>query len=268
VLLKREKKLKVKERTKLAELLALNAKLARSYILKEDFTLFFECRDIDSAVQFLDGWIKRAKESQLQPFLHLVQQLQRWRFNLLNYFITPVSNGLAEAINNQINVIKRTAYGFRDVEFFMLKILQRCGALPPLHQVLEPLGMTIAELDVPALIVAGGTVGRCTVVAIGIIEMGARIELVLHHVDGAGCIDDVAHLDGARGQHLAWLRVGSIGPRRADDAGARGAVARAEERTPPRRPRLLPGREITAYFGNHYAILLPSQLGDHHLGSS
>jgi transposase len=137
VLLKREKNLKVKERTKLAELLALNAKLAQSYILKEDFTLFFECRDIDSATQFLDGWIKRAKESQLQPFLHLVKQLQRWRFNLLSYFITPVSNGLAEAINNKINVIKRTAYGFRDVEFFMLKILQRCGNLPTLAQVLE-----------------------------------------------------------------------------------------------------------------------------------
>ena len=138
VLLKREKNLKVKERTKLAELLALNANLATSYILKEDFTLFFECRDIDSATQFLDGWIKRAQESRLEPFRQLVQQLQRWRFNLLNYFIAPVSNGLAEAINNHINVIKRTAYGFRDVEFFMLKILQRCGNLPPLAQVLEP----------------------------------------------------------------------------------------------------------------------------------
>jgi len=138
VLLKREKNLKVKERTKLAELLELNANLATSYVLKEDFTLFFECRDIDSATQFLDGWIKRARESRLAPFRRLVQQLQRWRFNLLNYFITPVSNGLAEAINNHINVIKRTAYGFRDVEFFMLKILQRCGNLPPLAQVLEP----------------------------------------------------------------------------------------------------------------------------------
>ena len=44
--------------------------------------------------------------------------------------------------------------------------------------------------------------------------------------------------------------------------------AEADERTPTRRPRLLPGREITAYFGNHYAILLPSELVtiilDHH----
>jgi transposase len=136
VLLKREKNLKASERPKLAELLQLNARLATSYVLKEDFTLFFECRDLDSAVQFLDDWIKRAKASRLKPFAHLVEQLQRWRFNLLNYFLHPVSTGLAEAINNKINVIKRTAYGYRDVEFFMLKILQRCGGLPPLEQVL------------------------------------------------------------------------------------------------------------------------------------
>jgi transposase len=136
VLLKREKNLKARERPQLAELLQLNARLATSYVLKEDFTLFFECRDLDSAAQFLDDWITRAKASGLKPFRHLVEQLQRWRFNLLNYFIRPVTTGLAEAINNKINVIKRTAYGYRDIEFFMLKILQRCGGLPPLEQVL------------------------------------------------------------------------------------------------------------------------------------
>lgn len=44
--------------------------------------------------------------------------------------------------------------------------------------------------------------------------------------------------------------------------------ADAQERIPTPRPRLLPGREITAYFGNHYAILWPSELVtiilDHH----
>ena len=136
VLLKREKNLKANERPKLAELLQLNANLTTAYVLKEDFTLLFECRDLDSAVQFLDDWIKRARASRLKPFQHLVEQLQRWRFNLLNYFLHPVSSGLAEAINNKINVIKRTAYGYRDIQFFMLKILQRCGGLPPLEQVL------------------------------------------------------------------------------------------------------------------------------------
>lgn len=42
----------------------------------------------------------------------------------------------------------------------------------------------------------------------------------------------------------------------------------ATEGSAPPRPRLLPGREITAYFGDHYAILLPSELVtiilDHH----
>ena len=137
VLLKREKNLKDSERPKLAELLQLNANLTAAYILKEDFTLFFDCADMDSAVQFLDDWVTRALASGLQPFKDLVEQLDRWRFNLLNYFIKPVSNGLAEAINNKINVIKRIAYGYRDLDFFMLKILEHCGALPPLEQVLQ-----------------------------------------------------------------------------------------------------------------------------------
>lgn len=137
VLLRREKNLKAEDRPKLAELLTLNANLATSYILKEDFTLFFECPDMHTAAQFLDDWTRRALASGLQPFEHLVEQLRRWRFNLLNYHVYSVSNGLAEAINNKINVIKRTAYGFRDLDFFILKILQRCGALPRLEQGLQ-----------------------------------------------------------------------------------------------------------------------------------
>lgn len=134
VLLKREKNLKDKERPKLAELLALNANLATSYLLKEDFTLFFECHGFDAAVQFLNDWTRRAIDSGLQPFRHLVEQLQRWRFNLLNYFIKPVSNALAEGNNTKINVLKRSAYGYRDINYFMLKILQRCGNLPRIQE--------------------------------------------------------------------------------------------------------------------------------------
>ncbi|MFC1601531.1 transposase [Candidatus Sumerlaeota bacterium] len=34
----------------------------------------------------------------------------------------PVSNGLLEGINNLIKVIKRVAFGYRDFEYFFLKI--------------------------------------------------------------------------------------------------------------------------------------------------
>ncbi|MFH1440300.1 MAG: transposase, partial [Candidatus Woesearchaeota archaeon] len=33
-------------------------------------------------------------------------------------------NAIAEGFNTKINIIKRRAFGFRDIEYFMLKIYQ------------------------------------------------------------------------------------------------------------------------------------------------
>ena len=41
---------------------------------------------------------------------------------LLNYFIHPISNGRTEGINNKIKTMKRQAYGFRDIEYFKLRL--------------------------------------------------------------------------------------------------------------------------------------------------
>jgi len=132
VLLRREKDLLMKDRISLWELYLLNQNIAISHLLKEDFTTLFECETEQQAARFLDAWLTRARQSGLEPFARLCEQLDRWRGNLLNYFVHRISNGLAEAINNNINVIKRTARGFRDLGYFMLKIMQRCGNLPPL----------------------------------------------------------------------------------------------------------------------------------------
>jgi transposase len=138
VLLRRERDLPMKQRISLWELYTLNERIAISHILKEDFFTLFECKSIEQAARFLDAWTARARESKLAPFARLCEQLDRWRDGLLNYFIHRISNGLAEAINNNINVLKRVARGFRDLDYFILKIHQRCGSLPPLWQVLPP----------------------------------------------------------------------------------------------------------------------------------
>jgi transposase len=135
VLLHREKNLTEKQQVSLQELCSLNQNIAISHLLKEDFCQLFECQDTVEAAYFLDGWLHRAQDSKLEPFGKLCEQLDRWREGLLNYFVHRIANGLAEAINNNINVLKRAARGFRDLEYFMLKILQRCGGLPPLAQV-------------------------------------------------------------------------------------------------------------------------------------
>jgi transposase len=44
------------------------------------------------------------------------------RKGLLAYYDFPISTGPLEGINNKIKTLQRTAYGYRDQEFFELRI--------------------------------------------------------------------------------------------------------------------------------------------------
>lgn len=48
---------------------------------------------------------------------------------LKNYFHYRVSSSLSEGQNNVIKMLKRRAFGFRNMEYFKLKIMQLCGYL-------------------------------------------------------------------------------------------------------------------------------------------
>ena len=50
----------------------------------------------------------------------------------LNYRYT---NAVAEGLNNKIKVLKRMAYGYRNEQYFQLKILRRCGYLKTVQPV-------------------------------------------------------------------------------------------------------------------------------------
>jgi transposase len=42
---------------------------------------------------------------------------------LIAYYDQPISTGPLEGTNNKIKTMQRQAYGFRDMEFFKLKIM-------------------------------------------------------------------------------------------------------------------------------------------------
>ena len=49
--------------------------------------------------------------------------LATYRSGLLAYYDVTITSGPLEGTNNKIKTMKRQAYGFRDREFFKLKIL-------------------------------------------------------------------------------------------------------------------------------------------------
>ncbi|MFH1394157.1 MAG: transposase [Candidatus Micrarchaeota archaeon] len=72
-------------------------------------------------------WSTNVEKSGFVVFQKVVKTLKNYFYGIMNYFYYRITNAASEGFNNKINVIKRRAYGFRDLEYFMLKILQSCG---------------------------------------------------------------------------------------------------------------------------------------------
>jgi transposase len=111
------------EKRRLDEALALNQPLATAYYLKDELRRFWEQPGKRFATTFLDGWIRRATASGIKILQQMAKTLAGHRSGLLAYYDVMISSGPMEGTNHKIKTMKRQAYGFRDLEFFKLKIL-------------------------------------------------------------------------------------------------------------------------------------------------
>ena len=110
------------ERRRLDEALKLNQPLAAAYYMKEDLRQFWSQKDKAAAQTFLMDWIRRAGSSGITMLKKMAHTLGAKRSGLLAYYDFRISSGKLEGFNNKIKTMQRQAYGFRDQEFFMLKI--------------------------------------------------------------------------------------------------------------------------------------------------
>ena len=111
------------ERQRLQAALELNQPLATAYYMKEDLRQLWSQREKASAQAFLDDWIRRAYISKISMLVKFAKTLAAHRTGILSYYDYPISTGPLEGTNNKIKTMKRQAYGFRDIEFFKLKIM-------------------------------------------------------------------------------------------------------------------------------------------------
>jgi transposase len=111
------------EKERLEKALGLNQPLATVYYMKDDLRQIWTQVNKRAARRVLKDWLARARASgirMLQKFANTVEEHQE---GILNYYHYRISTGPLEGTNNKIKTMKRQAYGFRDHEFFKLKIL-------------------------------------------------------------------------------------------------------------------------------------------------
>ena len=122
LLLRAKENLSPEALSRLTVLMAANQPLYKAYLLKEGLRHFWKLPCEDAGKAFLDQWTSEARALDNKHFAKLANTLDSHRPGLLAYFSHRISTGKLEGTNNKIKVLKRQAYGFRDMDFFKLRL--------------------------------------------------------------------------------------------------------------------------------------------------
>src|SRR6266581_3968071 len=133
LLLRRWAHLDGEERETLRGLFAVNRRLAKAYLLKEQLAQLWTYTYEAAAHRFLTNWLLALRWQRLPAFQKLDRLLVQHLDGILNYCHEKVPFGKVEAINGNIRAMLRRGRGYRDHEYLLLKV-QKATASRRLHQ--------------------------------------------------------------------------------------------------------------------------------------
>lgn len=122
VLLKNRENMTDKQHTYLDELLAENRSLMVVYLMREQLKELWYADTPDAALRQWQLWWQQVTESGIEPLIRFARKLKPYLKGILASATYRLHTCKLEGMNNKIKVIKRMAYGYRDSEYFFLKI--------------------------------------------------------------------------------------------------------------------------------------------------
>jgi transposase len=130
---KNPENLTARQKVKLADVQKTNKRLYRAYLLKEQLRQIYRL-PAPAAIALLDGWIEWARRCRLKPFGKLAKTITDQRAGIVAAIEHGLSNARVEAINTQIRLITRRAFGFHSphalIALAMLSLADLCPPLP------------------------------------------------------------------------------------------------------------------------------------------
>ncbi len=122
LLLSNKENLDEQAQARLDQLLQLNRRLFTTHVLRDDLKQVWRYRDPHAAERFFDGWCQRAYDSGIGVLQDFARRLRTHWPGIRAHSLFPLHTSLLEGINNTIKVMKRAAYGYRDYDYFFLRI--------------------------------------------------------------------------------------------------------------------------------------------------
>ena len=132
LLLKRPENLDVKQTARLGDLLQLNLSSVKAYLMREDFQRFWQYKYPAAAEKFLENWVTRTLQTDLEPMKKVARTLRDHKVLILNWFKAGgrLSSGVIEGLNLKANLTMRKAYGFKSTECLKIALYHTLGNLP------------------------------------------------------------------------------------------------------------------------------------------
>lgn len=118
-----------KQKMAFASLSGLELETAKVWAFKENFRQFFSCHTQYGARSFFVRWYEAALVLDNPHLTKVAEMLQRHLPGLLAYVRHHMTNGMAEGLNGQIQLIKANARGYRQFANFRVAILFFLGKL-------------------------------------------------------------------------------------------------------------------------------------------
>jgi transposase len=122
LLLKNRSNMNGDQQQHLDELLKANHNLMVVYLLKAQLKELWYCDSPEQAQSQWKLWWDQVQESAIEPLKAFARKLKPYLAGIVSSATYRLHTSRLEGINNKIKVIKRMAYGYRDTDYFFLKI--------------------------------------------------------------------------------------------------------------------------------------------------
>ncbi|TXL20706.1 ISL3 family transposase, partial [Methylococcaceae bacterium HT2] len=82
-----------------------------------------------SAEAFLKQWCEEVEKSKISAFMKFVKTVRSHWSGIIHFVETKITNGILEGINSKVQLAKRRARGYRNINNFINMIYFLCGKL-------------------------------------------------------------------------------------------------------------------------------------------
>lgn len=126
LLLRNRSNLKYFERNALDLWLKEHPKIKEAYEWKEHFHRFYRIKGYRRAYARFEKLILAMRFSIIPEIKKYCRTLERWKDEILNYFLNPITNAVTEGYNRIASLVKNRAFGYKNEKNYRLRFINAC----------------------------------------------------------------------------------------------------------------------------------------------